>query len=102
MKWCTSTTVFSQIEAAASIYFSFKKWRICLRAASINGILCNNLVLSNLVPALQLIRQMTLLGSFPSKIGFYLILLCLHCGLYLKTASIRESSVQKSTSIASH
>ena len=45
-------TVFSQIEAAASINIFIKKCYFYVRVASIYGIFCNNPELSNMISAL--------------------------------------------------
>ena len=60
---CIVNTVFSRIEAAASINIFVKKCCFNVRPASINGIFCNSPKLSNMLPSLWLIREMPLLGN---------------------------------------
>ena len=83
---------FSQIEAGGLV-LTFRKCRFFLRAASNYRIFCNNLGLSNILPALYLIRQMPLPGNLSSILASLLFtIVYLSCGLNLRVASIRENT----------
>ena len=86
----TSCTVFSRIEAAASINIFVQRYCFYVRAASIYGIFCNNL---GFLIWYQLCNQYARCHCLEINLlyetSFYLLLFYLNCGLYLRAASIR-------------